>query len=113
MAAKKTSRAKAKAPQAPGTKRRRGVSIRPTELLATDLADVSGVEGLQSLRLKVLDELLTHTTRIKVVRAAATLAQELGLPWAEMAKQHSQRIGGGARWIAVSKTGERLDFKKP
>jgi len=70
------------------------------------------VEGLQSLRPKVLDELLMHTTRIKVVRAAASLADELSLPWAALAKQHSQRIGGGERWIAVSKTGERLDFKK-
>lgn len=71
------------------------------------------VEGLPNLRLQVLDELLSHTLRIKVVRAAASLAAELNLPWAAMAKQHSLRIGGGTRWIAVSKTGERLDFKKP
>lgn len=70
------------------------------------------IEGLPSLRPKVLDELLMHVTRIKVVRAAASLAGELHLPWASLAKQHSQRIGGGSRWIAVSKTGERLDFKK-
>lgn len=70
------------------------------------------VDELQSLRDEVLDELLMHTTRIKVVRAAASLAEELSLPWAALAKGHSQRIGG-SRWIAVSKTGERLDFKKP
>lgn len=71
------------------------------------------IEGLPSLRTKVLDELLMHVTRIKVVRAVASLANELSLPWATLAKQHSLRIGGGSRWIAVSKTGERLDFKKP
>lgn len=71
------------------------------------------IEGLLSLRVKVLDELLMHVTRIKVIRAAASLAEELGLPWADVAKQHSLRIGGGTRWIAVSKAGERLDFKKP
>ncbi|HYJ10755.1 MAG TPA: ParB/RepB/Spo0J family partition protein, partial [Polyangiaceae bacterium] len=46
MATKKKAPAQTKAA---GTKRRRGVSIRPTELSATDLADVSSVEGLQSL----------------------------------------------------------------
>jgi ParB family transcriptional regulator, chromosome partitioning protein len=46
VATKKKAPAKTKAA---GTKRRRGVSLRPTELSATDLADVSGVEGLQSL----------------------------------------------------------------
>lgn len=53
MAAKKTT-AKAKAkPKAPGTKRRRGVAIRPTELGALELADVSGVEGISSLSARV------------------------------------------------------------
>jgi ParB family chromosome partitioning protein len=54
VAAKKTSKAaKPKAPKAPGTKRRRGVSIRPTELGAADLADVSGIDGLQGLAARV------------------------------------------------------------
>lgn len=70
-------------------------------------------ESLPNLRESVLDTLLRHTTRIKVIRIAAVLAQELQLPWANLAKTHSQRIGGGRRWIAVSKTGERLDLKRP
>jgi ParB family transcriptional regulator, chromosome partitioning protein len=53
VAAKKSSKAKAKTTKAPGTKRRRGVAIRPTELGALDLADVSGVEGLSSLAERV------------------------------------------------------------
>jgi len=70
------------------------------------------VEGLPNLREKTLNELLAHTTRIKVVRLAELLANELNLPWASLAKRHSHRIGGGKRWVAVSKSGERLDLKR-
>lgn len=71
------------------------------------------VETLTSLRDNVLDKLLAHTTRIKVVRLAHALAQEFELPWAALAAQQSQRLGGGRRWIAVSRSGERLDLKGP
>jgi hypothetical protein len=70
------------------------------------------VESLRTLREKTLDELLTHTTRIKVVRLAELLGGDLDLPWAATAKRHSQRIGGGKRWVAVAKTGERLDLRR-
>jgi hypothetical protein len=46
----------------------------------------------------------------KVVRLAALLARELELPWAALAQQHSRRLGGGRRWVAVGRTGERLDL---
>lgn len=69
------------------------------------------VEMLHGLRSDVLETLLAHTTRIKVVRLARALAQELALPWAPLAALQSQRLGGGRRWIAVSKSGERLDLK--
>jgi ParB family transcriptional regulator, chromosome partitioning protein len=49
MAAKKSRTSLPKKSKAAGTKRRRGVAIRPTELGALELADVSAVEGLQSL----------------------------------------------------------------
>ena len=71
------------------------------------------VETLRTLREKTLDKLLTHTTRIKVVRLAELLATDLNLPWAPLAKRHSQRVGGGKRWVAVSKSGERLDLRRP
>ena len=71
------------------------------------------VESLPGLREKVLDELLMHTTRIKVVRMAATLASSMKLPWAAIATRHSERIGGGARWVAVGRSGERLDLRRP
>jgi Transcriptional regulator, AbiEi antitoxin, Type IV TA system/Transcriptional regulator, AbiEi antitoxin N-terminal domain len=71
------------------------------------------VESLPGLRDKVLDELLQHTTRIKVVRMAATFASSMKLPWASLAVKHSERIGGGARWVAVGRSGERLDLRRP
>jgi Transcriptional regulator, AbiEi antitoxin N-terminal domain len=57
-------------------------------------------------------ELLAHSTRIKVVRLAELIAKDLDLPWAALAKHHSQRLGGGKRWIAVAKSGERLDLRR-
>jgi hypothetical protein len=71
------------------------------------------VESLSGLREKVLDELLRHTTRIKVVRVAATFAAEMKLPWARVAAMHSERVGGDKRWVAVGRTGERLDLRHP
>lgn len=68
------------------------------------------VESTRNLRLPLLDELLGHLTRIKVVRLAARLASELDLPWAELAQRHSRRLGGGRRWVAMGRTGERLDL---
>jgi len=71
------------------------------------------VESLSGLRVKVLDELLMHTTRIKVVRVATAFAAEMKLPWADLAAKHSERIGGGKRWVAVGRTGDRLDLRHP
>ena len=45
-----------------------------------------------------------------MVRLAARLASELELPWAELAQQHSRRLGGGRRLVAVGRTGEGLDL---
>lgn len=71
------------------------------------------VEGARSLRTDVLDTLLTHLKRIKVARLAHSLADELGLPWADLARRHSVRLGGGRRWVSSTKTGERLNLKRP
>ena len=71
------------------------------------------VESLYTLRETVLDQLLAHTTRIKVIRLAELLGRELTLPWAATAARHSQRIGGGKRWVAVTKSGDRLDLRRP
>jgi Transcriptional regulator, AbiEi antitoxin, Type IV TA system len=71
------------------------------------------VVGARSLRMDVLDILLTHLKRIKVARLAHSLADELGLPWADLARRHSVRLGGGRRWVSATKTGERLNLKRP
>ena len=74
------------------------------------LALVFWGHALHLWHLPLLDELLGHLTRIKVVRLAARLASELELPWAELAQRHSRRLGGGRRWVAMGRTGERLDL---
>ena len=71
------------------------------------------LEAIRTPRLPVLDQLLSHLTRIKVVRLAADLAEDLALPWKDMALSHSQRIGGASRWVLSSKTGDRLDLRRP
>ena len=70
------------------------------------------VEGLRTLRAPVLDKLLGYTTRIKVARLADQLAQRADLPWANIARRHSARLGGGERWLAVSSSGERIDLRR-
>lgn len=70
------------------------------------------VEGARSLRLPVLEKLLSHLTRIKVVRLAYAVADELDLPWKSIARQHSERLGGGVRWVSMGRTGERLDLRR-
>ena len=56
------------------------------------------LESARTLRRPVLEELLAHVQRIKVARLACHMAEELGLPWADLAHQHSARLGGGG-WI--------------
>jgi hypothetical protein len=68
------------------------------------------VENLRTLRSPVLEQLLAHTTRVKVLRLARDLSAEFELPWADLANTFSKKKGG-SRWVAVSKTGERLDLK--
>ncbi len=70
------------------------------------------VEGVRQLRPAVLDTLLSHLTRIKVVRLAHALAEELELPWAHLARNHSERMGGGKRWVLSARTGDRLNLKR-
>ena len=70
------------------------------------------VEGLRTLRAPVLDKLLGYTTRIKVARLADQLAQRADLPWANIARRHSARLGGGERRLAVSSSGERIDLRR-
>ena len=69
-------------------------------------------ESIRHLRLDVMDTLLTHTTRVKVVRLAKALAENLDLPWLEIAKTHNARLGSSSRWIAVTRDKKILRLKK-
>ncbi len=71
------------------------------------------IEAARSLRMDVLEELLRHLRRIKVARLAHGLADELDLPWKSLARASSERLGGGKRWVAKTRTGERLNLKRP
>jgi hypothetical protein len=71
------------------------------------------VESIRAPRLAVLEALFSHLNRIKVVRLADHLAQELDLPWKSLARHHSERLGGGQRWVSVGISGERLNLKLP
>ena len=71
------------------------------------------VEGARALGADVLKALLAHLTRIKVARLAHAFAEELGLPWEALARRHSERLGGRLRWVSATKTGERLNLKRP
>ncbi len=95
----------------------------PERALLELLSDVGRTQGLEearhlvestrSLRMQVLEELFAQLTRIKVVRLAHAMASELGLPWADLAQRHSQRLGGGQRWVLTTKSGDRLNLKRP
>ncbi len=69
-------------------------------------------ESVRHLRPDVLETLLAHTTRVKVVRLAKSLAESLELPWLEIAKQHNERLGSSSRWIAVTRDKKILHLKK-
>ena len=69
-------------------------------------------EALRNPRLDVLDTLLAHCTRIKVVRLARQFADELELPWAKVIRPHSHRMGSDRRWMLRTRNGELLSLKK-
>lgn len=106
----------------PGTKAPVPVSV-PERALLELLSDAGKrqtleetthlVESLRSVRPEVLEQLMAHLTRIKVARLAEALATSLDLPWRGIAARHSRRLGGGARWVTLARTGERIDLKGP
>lgn len=69
-------------------------------------------QSVRHLRPDVLETLMTHTTRVKVVRLAKSLAESLELPWLEVAKKHNERLGSSSRWVAVTRDKKILHLKK-
>ncbi|WP_085314994.1 type IV toxin-antitoxin system AbiEi family antitoxin domain-containing protein [Derxia lacustris] len=69
------------------------------------------VEVLPGLRPSVLDELLAHTTRVKVVRLVYLLASAARPPWLAVVTRHNLRLGD-VGWVSVTKCGERIDLRR-
>lgn len=69
------------------------------------------VDGLGGLRVNVLDELLSHTNRVKVLRLAEALGTAAGQPWAGTAASHVEHLAKTG-WVAVTKSGERIDLRR-
>ena len=70
------------------------------------------IDSVRNLRLDVLDTLLTHTRRVKVARLAKMFAEEMDLPWQNIARKHSDRLGSSSRWIAVTRDKKTLSLSK-
>lgn len=69
-------------------------------------------ESVRHLRPEVLERLLAHTTRVKVVRLAKSIAESHDLPWLAVARKHNERLGSSSRWVAVTRDKNILHLKK-
>jgi len=80
------------------------------KILATEEL-VRCVPMAHELRETVLDEFLSHCSRVKVIRLVRDLAQFAGRAWAGTAQYHVDRLGADKRWSYLSRNGERLTLK--
>ncbi len=69
------------------------------------------LEGVRSLRPDTLANLLAHCRRVKAMRLCVLWAEELGLPWADAARNGAGRRLGHSRWTARLKDGTTLTLK--
>jgi hypothetical protein len=69
------------------------------------------MEGVQNVRLEVLEPLLKNCRRIKVVRLCVLWAEELNLSWAPAARKAAGRKLGHSRWTSRLKDGSTLILK--
>ena len=67
--------------------------------------------SLRNLRPKVLDTLLSHCTRVKVVKLVRDFGEANGLPWGKDLQRHVDRLGRGRRWSSSRKDGPRFTLK--
>jgi hypothetical protein len=70
------------------------------------------VDSVRNLRADVLDTLLAHTKRVKVARLAKIFAEEMNLPWQNIARKYSDQLGSSSRWIAVTRDKKILRLNK-
>jgi hypothetical protein len=69
------------------------------------------MEGIQSVRLEILEPLLKHCRRVKVIRLCVLWAEELNLPWAAEARKATAKKLGRSRWTSRLKDGTTLILK--
>jgi hypothetical protein len=67
--------------------------------------------SLRNLRPKVLDTLLSHCMRVKVVKLVRDLGEASGFPWGKDLQRHVDRLGPGRRWSSSRKDGPRFTLK--
>jgi len=67
--------------------------------------------SLRNLRPKVLDTLLSHCTRVKVVKLVRDLGKASGFAWGNDLQRHVDRLGAGRRWTSSRKDGPRFTLK--
>lgn len=99
-----------------------GVLVSSTERalleLASDIGKGQSIEEahnlmvmLRNIRAPVLDELLLHCIRVKVIRLARDLGLASGFEWARDLQKHVDRVSKDRRWSMLNKYGERLTLK--
>lgn len=69
------------------------------------------VSSLRNLRSKVLDTLLSHCTRVKVVKLVRDLGQASGFAWGQDLQRHVDRLGPGRRWTSSRKDAPKFTLK--
>jgi hypothetical protein len=67
-------------------------------------------EMLATLRVGVLSTLLRHCKRVKVTRLCVHWAADLGLPWADKAREAAQGRLGKGRWSEKLRDGSTLNL---
>jgi hypothetical protein len=70
------------------------------------------MEGLRSVRPEVMEMLLKHCIRVKVVRLCVNWAEELSLDWGASARSAAKRNLGKGRWSTRLKDGTTLTLKR-
>lgn len=76
------------------------------------LEEAMGIAAaLRNLRPKVLDTLLSHCTRVKVVKLVRDLGETSGFSWGGDLQRHVDRLGAGRRWTSSRKDSPRFTLK--
>jgi len=67
--------------------------------------------SLRTLRPTVLDTLLSHCTRVKVIKLVRDFGAASGFSWGQDLQRHVDRLGPGRRWTSSRKDRPRFTLK--